>query len=323
MEVKVERIMNNLPKKLFSLIRNQSGFSLAEVMVAAGVAGTLALGTMQLASLHTRSQMTDEIISAQQAVQTVMKNSKSCSWTVRNANISSFAPYDGSVTPTPIELSSIRKHNEVTNSGDIWLPTSPLASNISPANESIIDRSANYVVFGNIVMVKNIRITNIRTVGGKSKQQAGGSTLSRTGVGELEILFAVKDITKPAGSKIKEITKHILFPVTFTQGGVIEDCKSPEDIGVQETEAEMCTTLGGSMFNDRCVQAEEVLTDGVKRKTCTDLGGSFNNADNSCIPPWVGCLCNGSVADHMTGFSPTNGKPICKSGTPPTGCKVP
>lgn len=322
MEVKVERIMNNLPKKLFSLIKSQTGFSLAEVMVAAGVAGTLALGTLQLASLHTRSQLTDDLISAQQAVQTVMKNSNSCSWTVAGTNVGAFSPYDGSVS-TSIALNSIRKHNAVTNSGDVWLPRSPLAANISPANESTVDRSSNYVVFGGTVMVKSINISNIRTVGGRSKTAAAASSLSRSGVGELEIVFAIKDTTKPAGSKIKEVTKHILFPVTFSQGGVIEDCKSPEDIGVQETEEEMCTTLGGSFVGDRCVQVEEVLTDSLKLKTCTDLGGSFNNADNSCIPPWVGCFCNNTPTDFIRGFSPSTGKPFCASGAPPTGCKVP
>lgn len=309
--------MESLPKQLCKLLKNQTGFSLAEVMVAAGVTGTLALGTMQLANLHTQSQMTDELLTVQQTVQTVLKNSKACSASFGGQNIFAFRPYDGSIA-TSVEVLELKKSD-----GSTLIKRSPSYLNITPANEDLVDRSDNYVVFGNIVMVKSMYITNVRAIGGKTK--AAATALKRTGVAELEIVFAIKNPRMPAGSKIKEVTKHILFPIKFSQTGQIEDCTSPEDIGVQETEAEMCTALGGSLdAGNRCTNAGDVLNTETKLAACLQLGGSFYAPKKSCTPPWAGCNCAGA-SNMITGFrsvDPGRGKPICKIGAP-TGCLIP
>lgn len=309
--------MESLPKQLCRLLRKQSGFSLAEIMVAVGVTGTLALGTMQLAGLHTQSQMTDELLTAQQVIQTVIKNPKACGYSFAGTPIGAFSPYNGSTTAA-VPIPELKKPDNST-----LIKVSPLAANINPTNEDLVDRSSNYVVFGNIVMVKSMKITNIRAVGGEVKAAAAG--LNRTGVAELEIIFAIKNPRMPDGSKIKEATKHILFPVKFNQTGAIIDCTSPEDIGVQETEAEMCLALGGSMdAGNRCKNAGDTLRYETKEYTCQQLGGSFHIPNKSCVPPWAGCSCAGA-SNMITGFESTGtskGKPICKTGAP-TGCLIP
>lgn len=316
-EEQVERNMW-LPTRLgsfFKLCKSQSGFSLAELMVTAGVAGTLALGTMKLAQLHTQAQITDEILTAQQTTQIMLKNSKACTNTFAGENIAGFAGgngnYDGGVSHY-VDIDEIKNPNN-TN----FLTVSPGAATIAsglPADEEAIDRSDTYVVYGNIVMVQHIRITNVRSVAGKDKEAAAG--VNRAGIAEVEIMFAIKNNRRGAGNKIIRYPKHILFPISFNQAGVILECRMPEDIGVQETEKDMCEELGGSfdLATNRCTQAEEVMTDRIKEEVCTQLGGSFSVTNDSCVPNYYGCSC--PTGSHIIGFNSdsdpsTRGRPRC------------
>ena len=312
----MERKLDILPRFLKTVLRNDTGFSLAEIMVAAGVAGTLALGTLQLASLHTKSTMTDELISAQQTAQLKLRNSTACTNTVQGLNVSAYSPYDGSVDPAPVNIPNGIRNND----GSVSIPISPSAANITVANENLIDKSSNYVVFGTSVMVKSMTMTDVRTTGGNNKTvRDTTSDLKLAAVGEIRIEFAAKYSANSAGNKIKIVTKHVLVPLTLSSAGIIEDCTTPEDIGVQETEEELCADFGGSFVSGRCEGAEEAMTDSTKLKLCTDIKGSYSVTTNSCIPPWVGCQCPGSF---MSGFDTTTGKPLCNSGSP-VGCLVP
>ncbi len=290
---------------------------MAEVMVAAGVAGTLALGTLQLTSLHTRATLTEDLVSAQQTVQQLLRNSAACTQTLAGINVNAFAPFNGTALPTPINLPGGIKKSDGTAS----LPISPSAASITTANENGVDKSSNFVVYGSTVMVKSMAITSVRTTGGENKEELNDSAaLKQAAVGEITIEFAIKDSTRPAGTKIRFSNKHVLVPLTLNSSGVIVDCTTPEDIGVQETEKELCEDFGGDMVAGRCAGATEELTDTVKQKFCNDIKGSFYNGNNSCTAPWIGCRCTGS---YVRGFDPASGKPICNNLAPPTGCVVP
>ena len=76
-----------LVKLLKQLKTNQSGFSLAEVMVAVGVTGVLAVGTMHLAELNTKAQRTDDVISARSYLATYFKKPQICTATLQTAGI--------------------------------------------------------------------------------------------------------------------------------------------------------------------------------------------------------------------------------------------
>ncbi len=315
MEVKVERIMNNLPKKLCSLLKSQSGFSLAELMVAAGVTGTLALGTLQLASLQTKANLTDGLVSAQQSVQLIMKNDDICKKTLANIDVSAPMPIN-----IPNGISNTKTTNKCAADGtDCAFRVSPGASAIAANDESAVTKTDQFIVFGDSVMVEKISLTKFTALKAKKAQEraALGSTTQSKGAVEMEVIFAVKDTTRPAGQKIRKVSKYIYIPVAVNDANFIVDCNQPQNQGVLDAEFELCDAMGGSYADGKCNNSELALINDLRKEMCENkVQGSYDAVHGSCVPRWYGCKCD-APGDYIINFS-TNNTPVCKLGGAPT-----
>ncbi|MBH46736.1 MAG: hypothetical protein CME71_01045 [Halobacteriovorax sp.] len=321
--------MESLPKRLSRLLKSQAGFSLAELMVAAGVTGTLALGTLQLASLQNKAMLADDLISAQQTADMIMKNGHSCRRTLRGINpvtvAKPFAIANGlsnSDDEDPVPVPTCQADG--TNCS---LRVSPGAADIANNLEDTVSKGENYVVFGNSVMVESIAITDFKALKAKATQNSSSQTRSQKnaadgvvhvenqGVVEMRFIFATKDSTRPAGQKLRKVTKYLYVPVAIdSTTGLITDCDQPADRGVQDTDFELCETLGGSYEDGQCKDGKSGLVKSLKAELCVaKIGGSFNAANGTCIPPWYSCSCSTAGA-YVTGFTDNN-EIICSSGT--------
>tara|TARA_R110000868_G_scaffold164359_12_gene396910 strand:- start:10611 stop:11594 length:984 start_codon:yes stop_codon:yes gene_type:complete len=324
--------MESLPKRLSKILKSQAGFSLAELMVAAGVTGTLALGTMQLASLQNKAKLTDDLVSAQQAASLALKNTHSCRRTLRGLN-----PINASsASPVVINNGISSIHDEESgpvakcqaDGTNCVFRVSPGAADIAAGTESAITNSPNYVVFGSSVMVEQIAITNFQAIKSKGVENSAGLTRAEkniadgvnhfesSGVVEVRFIFAVKDSTRPVNQKIRKETKYVYVPVSLSSN-IIDDCNQPEDQGVLNAEFEMCETMGGSFVNGKCVQALESLVYDLRSEFCENkIFGSFNPTKGTCVPKWYGCSCP-DPGDYVINFTPDN-QVVCNSGSAPT-----
>ncbi len=326
--------MESLPKRLSKLLKSQAGFSLAELMVAAGVTGTLALGTLQLASLQNKAKLADDLIGAQQTANLIMKNGHSCRRTLRGINpVTIVKPYalanglSNGLDDVDTPVASCQ-----ANGTNCSLRVSPGAADLIADDEVAVSSGSNYVVFGNSVMVQSISITDFKALKAKESTNAASNTraqqnaadgiehIENHGVIEMRFVFATKDSSRPQGQKIRRLTKYIYVPVSVnTATGNITDCNQPIDRGVLNTDFEMCETMGGSYVNGKCENGKNGLVNSLKAEMCTTkVGGSYDAAHGTCVAPWYSCYCSTPGA-FVTGFTDRN-LIICSSG--PAVCSL-
>lgn len=328
-EEQVERSMD-LPTRLRRFLKypakSQSGFSIAELMVAVGVSGTLALGTLQLAGLQTKAQMTDDLLSAQLSADMLIKNEQACTNTLNGLPVTGSFPVNipsGLGKSNPAGDTSVRKCQ--ANGTNCGLRVSPGAADIISENLTAINRSDQYVVFGNSVMVESIALTQFKEILGekgaerRADQAASGTGAARinSGIAEIRITFAVKESSKGIGGgsgavRLRKVQKYILTPVSVNAAGTIESCKLPDTQAVLEADYELCSSLGGSYGNNKCSGGTDTLTSTTRARMCARIGGSYNAANASCVPPWYGCSC--PSGEYIIGFDPNTNKATCSGG---------
>lgn len=329
-EEQVERSMD-LPTRLRRFfqcfLKSQSGFSLAELMVAVGVSGTLALGTLQLAGLQTKAQMTDDLMNAQMSADMLIKNEQACTNTLNGLSVTGALPINipnGLGKSNPEGVTAITRCQ--ANGTNCGLRLSPRAADIAANNFNAINRSPDFVVFGNSVMVQRIQLTQFKEILGEKGRQrkqdqvnadGAGTARINSGIAEIRITFAVKDnasrITGGQGAlKMRRVDKYILTPVSVDAAGNILNCQLPDNQAILEADYELCASLGGSYGDNKCNGGTAALTNATRDRMCERIGGSYNAGNGSCIPPWYSCKC--PADQYIMSFDPNTNLPICSGG---------
>src|SRR5690606_24047638 len=178
------------------------------------------------------------------------------------------------------------------NGDNCGLRVSPAAATIAnDANVHLINRSDQFVVFGNSVMVQEIAFTQFKEVlgeKGRERKQAQtdsgtGAAQTNAGIAEIRITFAVKNSSKAIGAgkdsvDIRRVQKYLLTPVSVDAAGNIINCQLPDNQAILEADYELCESLGGSYGNNKCTGGTESLTDSTRKRMCDRIGGSYSAA---------------------------------------------
>ncbi len=180
--------------KFFTLIKNSRGFSIAEVMVAAGLLGVVSLGVMEITKQTTKTQKKANIdLDLNQMtydIMSLMRDPASC--------IAAISANDAARTATPTGASPFRVINGSDGAAVSFTTIKRFAHDVGKTDKGVAYQTsaAGGTYYG---AIKNIRINSMKVIG--KYPAAGPTTPNMTADGvhpfKVSIEYAVK---APAGA---------------------------------------------------------------------------------------------------------------------------
>lgn len=261
----------------FDLVQSEQGFTIAELLVATGIMGIVALGVMNLNHFLTRetrsTYLRSEINFFDQKISQILATKDNCEATIKTTD--PVIPVKGA-TPAFVALSSIR-----TSDGSI----SYLADAAMPAAKRL-DKQVRVGDAGAVsgVWIKSIDIGQFTEIDyaeyttAKTNQISNDfadfNTYDRTGWALIRVLYYVKIRT---GSKDTFRSFKGEYPVVVTKmsNGKIRNCVDSYMRTAQSAIETLCIDLGGSVtFINGEPECYGGINSGVReniRDICTNL----------------------------------------------------